>query len=129
MSFHKFPKLPTFEENKGTMKKNEVIKDRLEEWIEQRGFLNARLTIIQLSKIIGINRTYLSNHINSTYGLNFNLWVNHLRIEEAKQLIKQSPKRNLSEIAEQIGFTDLAHFSKQFKLQEGVSPSEWRKKM
>lgn len=111
------------------MKKNEVIKDRLEEWIEQRGFLNARLTIIQLSKIIGINRTYLSNHINSTYGLNFNLWVNHLRIEEAKQLIKQSPKRNLSEIAEQIGFTDLAHFSKQFKLQEGVSPSEWRKKM
>lgn len=111
------------------MKKNEVIKDRLEAWIEQRGFLNARLTIIQLSKIIGINRTYLSNHINSTYGLNFNLWVNHLRIEEAKQLIKQSPKRNLSEIAEQIGFTDLAHFSKQFKLQEGVSPSEWRKKM
>lgn len=111
------------------MKKNEVIKDRLAEWIEQRGFLNARLTIIQLSKIIGINRTYLSNHINSTYGLNFNLWVNHLRIEEAKQLIKQSPKRNLSEIAEQIGFTDLAHFSKQFKLQEGVSPSEWRKKM
>lgn len=111
------------------MKKNEVIKDRLETWIEQRGFLNARLTIIQLSKIIGINRTYLSNHINSTYGLNFNLWINHLRIEEAKQLIKQSPKRNLSEIAEQIGFTDLAHFSKQFKLQEGVSPSEWRKKM
>ncbi len=111
------------------MKKNEVIKDRLAEWIAQRGFLNARLTIIQLSKIIGINRTYLSNHINSTYGLNFNLWVNHLRIEEAKQLIKQSPKRNLSEIAEQIGFTDLAHFSKQFKLQEGVSPSEWRKKM
>ena len=111
------------------MKKNEVIKDRLETWIEQRGFLNARLTIIQLSKIIGINRTYLSNHINSTYGLNFNLWINHLRIEEAKQLIKQSPKRNLSEIAEQIGFTDLAHFSKQFKLQEGISPSEWRKKM
>lgn len=111
------------------MKKNEVIKDRLAEWIEQRGFLNARLTIIQLSKIIGINRTYLSNHINSTYGLNFNLWINHLRIEEAKQLIKQSPKRNLSEIAEQIGFTDLAHFSKQFKLQEGISPSEWRKKM
>lgn len=111
------------------MKKNEVIKDRLAEWIAQRGFLNARLTIIQLSKIIGINRTYLSNHINSTYGLNFNLWINHLRIEEAKQLIKQSPKRNLSEIAEQIGFTDLAHFSKQFKLQEGISPSEWRKKM
>lgn len=109
------------------MKKNEVIKDRLAEWVEKKGFLNARVTIIQLSKIIGINRTYLSNHINTTYGVNFNLWINRLRIEEAKILIKQSPKRNLSEIAERIGFTDLAHFSKQFKLHEGVSPSVWRK--
>lgn len=111
------------------MKKNEMIKGRLEEWIKQKGFLNSRLTIIELCKTIGINRNYLSNYINHTYGLNFNLWLNHLRIEEAKLLMAQPPKRNLSEIAERIGFTDLAHFSKQFKLQEGVSPSEWRKNM
>ena len=104
------------------MKKNEIIKDRLEEWVESKGFLNPRLTIIELCKIIGINRTYLSNYINHIYGLNFNLWINHLRIEEAKLLMVQPPKRNLSEIAERIGFTDLAHFSKQFKFQEGVSP-------
>ncbi|MBM6757631.1 helix-turn-helix domain-containing protein [Bacteroides mediterraneensis] len=109
------------------MRKNEVIKTRLAEWINQKGYLNSRITIIQLSKIIGVNRTYLSNHINTTYGTNFNLWINRMRIAEAKQLIKLSPKRNLSEIAAQIGFTDLAHFSKQFKLQEGVTPSEWRK--
>lgn len=111
------------------MRKNEMIKDRLGEWVQEKGFLNPRLTIIELCKIIGINRTYLSNYINHTYGLNFNLWINHLRIEEAKLLMVHPPKRNLSEIAERIGFTDLAHFSKQFKLQEGVSPSEWRKNM
>lgn len=111
------------------MKKNEVIKDRLAEWIKQKGFLTSRITIIQLSKIIGVNRTYLSNHINTNYGLNFNLWLNRLRIEEAKELIKQSPERNLSEIAQQIGFTDLAHFSKQFKLLVGEAPSKWRKEM
>lgn len=58
------------------MKKNEIIKDRLEEWVESKGFLNSRFTIIELCKIIGINRTYLSNYINNTYGLNFNLWIN-----------------------------------------------------
>lgn len=57
------------------MKKNEIIKDRLEEWVESKGFLNSRFTIIELCKIIGINRTYLSNYINNTYGLNFNLWI------------------------------------------------------
>lgn len=51
------------------MKKNEIIKDRLEEWVESKGFLSSRFTIIELCKIIGINRTYLSNYINSTYGL------------------------------------------------------------
>lgn len=30
------------------MKKNEIIKDRLEEWVENKGFLNSRLTIIEL---------------------------------------------------------------------------------
>ena len=30
------------------MKKNEMIKGRLEEWIKQKGFLNSRLTIIEL---------------------------------------------------------------------------------
>ena len=45
------------------MKKNEIIKDRLEEWVESKGFLNSRFTIIELCKIIGINRTYLSNYI------------------------------------------------------------------
>lgn len=79
------------------MKKNEIIKDRLEEWVESKGFLSSRFTIIELCKIIGINRTYLSNYINSTYGSNFNLWINHLRIEEAKLLMGQTPKRSLSD--------------------------------
>lgn len=30
------------------MKKNEIIKDRLEEWVESKGFLNSRFTIIEL---------------------------------------------------------------------------------
>ncbi len=44
------------------MKKNEIIKDRLEEWVESKGFLSSRFTIIELCQIIGINRTYLSNY-------------------------------------------------------------------
>lgn len=33
------------------MKKNEIIKDRLEEWVESKGFLNSRFTIIELLKL------------------------------------------------------------------------------
>lgn len=43
------------------MKKNEIIKDRLEEWVESKGFLNSRFTIIELCKII-VFRTILTTH-------------------------------------------------------------------
>ena len=103
------------------------IEEKLADWKKNKHFLRPRITIMELSKEIGINRTYVSNFINKSYGLNFNAWVNHLRIEEAKLTITATRRRNLAEIAEQVGFTDLAHFSKLFKSKEGVSPSEWRR--
>ena len=80
-----------------------------------------------LSKELGINRTYLSNFINEVYGTNFNGWINELRVKEAKSKMCESPELSLSEIADFVGFADSAHFSKQFKQNEGVSPSVWRK--
>ena len=87
-----------------------------------KGFLSPRLTIIELCKIIGINRTYLSNYINNIYGSNFNLWINHLRIEEAKQLMGQTPKRSLSEIAERkfIGNSRTNRIHRSGSLQQTI---------
>lgn len=105
----------------------EKIEEKLKEWMSGKGYLHPSLTIQEMSKEIGINRTYLSNFINETYQTNFNGWINGLRIEEAKQRMITNPDLSLAEIAEQIGFADLAHFSKQFKAKEGCSPSSWKK--
>lgn len=106
---------------------NRKIEGKLAEWKKHKHFLYQRLTIMNVSYELGINRTYISNFINKHYGMNFNAWVNYLRLEEAKNRMKSMSSRNLSEIAVQVGFTDLAHFSKLFKRQEGVSPSVWRR--
>lgn len=106
----------------------EKIEEKLNEWISNKGYLHPSLTIQDMSKEIGINRTYLSNFINETYQTNFNGWINGLRIEEAKLRMHNNPDLSLAEVAEQVGFADLAHFSKQFKLKEGCSPSMWKKK-
>lgn len=103
------------------------IEMRLNEWIKHKSYLHTHLTMQDLSKAVGINRTYLSNYINDSYGANFNAWINGLRIDEAKSHIQTSPECNLSEVAHQVGFADLAHFSKMFKKKEGLSPSEWKK--
>lgn len=102
------------------------IATSLEKWIQNKGFVEQNITIIVLSKQLGTNRTYLSNFINENYGENFNSWVNQLRIEEAKQIL-MSEELSMHEIAERVGFTDLAHFSKTFKSITGHPPSTWRK--
>lgn len=106
---------------------NDIIREKLKAWEQNKGYMKLGITIQDLSREIGINRTYLSNYINETYQKNFNGWINDLRIEEAKQKIMQSPEINLSDLAEAVGFADQAHFSKQFKQKEGIPPSIWKK--
>ena len=107
----------------------EKIEEKLNEWVSEKNYLHPSLTIQDMSKKIGINRTYLSNFINETYQTNFNGWLNGLRIEEAKRRMRDNPDISLADVAEQVGFADLAHFSKQFKIKEGCSPSTWKKNL
>jgi AraC-like DNA-binding protein len=51
---------------------------------------------------------------------------NRKRIDTAKDLLKFTSS-TLAQIAEQVGFSDQYHFSKQFKLISGVSPSDYRR--
>ena len=104
-----------------------LIGKKIHNWTARKKFLRPNITLIELGKELDINRTYLSNFINEKYNKNFNGWINELRIEEAKKLIENYPHWPLSLIGEKVGFSDLAHFSKQFKLLVGINPSKWKK--
>ena len=104
------------------------VKEKIDCWITDKKYLHPGITIQDISRQIGINRTYLSGYINETYHTNFNTWINNLRIEEAKRKLTSTSDINLSDLAESVGFADLAHFSKIFKQKEGLPPSVWRKK-
>lgn len=113
--------------NRQAVLNNDKIAEKVAMWIEKQGYRQVGITIKVLSKELGINRTYLSNFINEMYGTNFNGWINELRVKEAKKKMCESPELSLSEVADFVGFADSAHFSKQFKQNEGVSPSVWRR--
>ncbi|MDF2571803.1 MAG: two component transcriptional regulator, AraC family, partial [Sporomusa sp.] len=59
-------------------------------------------------------------------GINFIDYVTQIRLKEAKRLLSSTTLR-ISEIAERLGYSDLAYFTNIFKKSCHVTPSEYRK--
>lgn len=73
-------------ENKGR-KTRQLARERLEQYVKQKKpYLNPELRITDLALDVRTNRTYLSNLINTEYGMNFSRWINRHRLEELEKL-------------------------------------------
>lgn len=72
-----------------------------------------------------VSQWHLSKLINRHLNKNFFDILNQLRIQKARELLKD-PAFKVHEVAEQVGFADVAHFSKNFKRVTGKSPVEYR---
>jgi AraC-like DNA-binding protein len=97
--------------------------------ISEKIYLREGITLDETAQLLKIGRTTLSGLINSEENVNFNTWINQLRIEEAKILFSENPVFPIIKVAEMTGFSEHSNFSRQFKLITGESPSVWRKKM
>lgn len=90
-------------------------------------YTQSGFTINDMAKALGTNRTYLSAYIKERYNLSFRDWVANLRIEYAKQMLKEHPDMNIKQISEASGFLSVSHFIKTFTEKEGYTPAKWRK--
>jgi len=94
--------------------------------MENRYYLKEGVNIEDMARLLKIGRTSLSTHINNNEKMNFNAWINTLRMEEAKRLMIEYPTFNLTQIAEMTGYSESSNFSRQFKQMMGQSPLVWR---
>ena len=95
---------------------------------KQKPYLNEKLSIFDLSKIVGISSNSLSRLINQDLKCNFFDFVNTYRIEEVKKKLQQRNNYSLISIAFECGFNSKASFNRIFKKQTGMTPSEYQKK-
>ena len=118
-------------ENAEEEEEDPVLKQyraNLETWMaESKPYLNPEFRLVDLMQVLPMNRSYLSNFINTEYGCTFYQYVTNFRIEEAKRLMKEHPEMKLQEIAEQSGFSSAVVFSRTFVRETGVTPTEWQK--
>lgn len=101
--------------------------EKVDNWIKTDGYVQQGLTIKELSKILYTNRTYLSAYIKTTYKMTFREWITGLRLEYAKNILKEHPEINIQKLAESSGFLSRSNFIKLFSEKEGCTPAKWKK--
>lgn len=76
----------------------------------------------------GVSLNYLNKLFMEQFGMTVNAYINHLRIQEAKQLIERTDIP-LTEIFMQVGYKTTQNFNKQFAKQIGLAPSAYRRRI
>jgi AraC-like DNA-binding protein len=111
---------------------DEILKTQIQislnKQLESKVYLEPSIVLKSLADRCNTNRSYLSQFINENYNMNFNTFINTLRINEAKQIL--SNKDNdipLKELYLRLGFNTYSVFNEAFKKHVGVTPSFYLK--
>lgn len=85
------------------------------------------LRIEDLADAVGLGRTVFYGKIKSLLGVTPSDFLRNIRMQRAEKLISET-SMTFSEIAFSVGFSDPKYFTKCFKKDTGLTPSEYRKK-
>ncbi|HEY5562616.1 MAG TPA: response regulator transcription factor [Clostridiaceae bacterium] len=83
------------------------------------------ITLKKLSDVFFINPVYLGQLLKKNLGMYFNDYLQHVRIEEAKKILRRSNLKTC-EIANQVGYSDPNYFFNKFEKVTHITPTQYR---
>jgi AraC-like DNA-binding protein len=95
---------------------------------EEKLFCDEDLSLGRLSDALGLSKNQLSQFLNKYHEKNFNSFVNGYRVNEAKKILLEEPKRQIISIAFAVGFNSYSAFHSTFKKNTGLTPADYRRK-
>lgn len=104
---------------------HENIIDSIVHYIKHNYMNNIKLETI--APLFGYNSSYLGKIFSKKMGVNFNSYIDSVRIEKSKELLENGTLK-VYEIAEQVGYQNVDYFHMKFKKYMQMSPAEYRKK-
>lgn len=87
-------------------------------------FAEPEISLSDLAAHVGVSRNHLSWEFTRETGETITEYLAHLRVNEAARLLKATSLK-VYEIAEQVGYPNVEHFSRIFKKVMGVSPNRY----
>ena len=87
--------------------------------------LDRAITTQDLSRAVGMNRTYLCKRVQEEIGMTINHYVTTVKMDEARRLLEVT-KKSPAEIAGVLGYSSQSYFQRVFKKVVGVTPGKYR---
>jgi len=114
--------IPADEESEESAASSFIVNNALK-YMEEN--FKEKLKLQDVAEQVYVSQWHLSKLLNRYKGQSFSELLNSIRIEKAKELLKD-PSLRIGDIADMVGFLDMAHFSRVFKKQTGISANEFR---
>ena len=81
------------------------------------------ITLESAAHALGISPSHLSHFFSETLQINFRRFINAIRIDKAR-LMMRDPNKTLTEICDECGYTNMRTFRRAFQAEMGCLPSE-----
>ncbi|RMA66431.1 helix-turn-helix transcriptional regulator [Ulvibacter antarcticus] len=93
-----------------------------------KNYLNPNITLQSVADELKISKGHLSRIINSDLNISFSDYINSLRVEEAKEYLKNPDfeKYTMVAIGLEAGFSSKSTFNNTFKKLTGYTPSQFK---
>ena len=107
--------------NKESMENHLVtaVKDKISKGLE------SKLSVSEICRMIGYSKSYLSKLFKEQTGESIAAYSVRLKVKRAKQLIREGVL-NFSEISDILAFDNPQYFSRVFKRETGMTPTEFK---
>jgi AraC-like DNA-binding protein len=93
---------------------------------EEKPWLDDRLSLDRLARLLGTSRHVLSQILNESLGTTFNDFVNRYRVREAQRLLlDMGSRKSITDLGLEAGFGSSATFYRAFKKECGTTPTDF----
>lgn len=110
---------------------NRRYQKPVDEYIQKAiDFMNYNYATIQVGDVIqfiGFSRGYFSTAFRKKTGVSLQDYLTRIRMKRAKKLLRETDLR-IQEVAVAVGYEDQLNFSRMFRRNEEISPSDYRKR-
>lgn len=89
-------------------------------------YTDPELSVQAIAVHAGISEVHLRRIFKSALNTTPTRYINYLRLEKAKNMLISS-NYTIAEISLSVGFLDQYYFSRLFKKEIGISPSEYKR--